>query len=98
MANVAFRADVELGLRPTQNSNGVEPSPTLPSTLLSPGVWSLDKFVDLIKSASNSSTMIGQLLVRRVELRKSKRLPFRHEYVLVFVESEGRIYVIRLDR
>lgn len=86
-------SDLELGLRPF---------PNLPSghsaDLLAPGVaLSLQDFAHRLKSGSSSST-IGQLEIQRVELRKSRRLPFRHEYVLVFVEIQECMHVIRLDR
>ncbi|CAE6470318.1 unnamed protein product, partial [Rhizoctonia solani] len=57
----------------------------------------LEEFVKTLKLEDSSRT-IGKLVVSRFQLRKSKRLPFRHEYVLLFVQSDGVEYIIRVDR
>lgn len=69
-----------------------------PPILIAPGVsLSLEEFITRVKKGG-TCTAVGQLVIQRVQLRKSKREPFRHEYVLVYVESHGSTYVIRLDR
>ncbi|QRW23343.1 hypothetical protein RhiXN_08379 [Rhizoctonia solani] len=66
--------------------------------LLSAGTTlELKDFIRDLKLTTNSST-VGKLIISRFQLRKSKRLPFRHEYVVLFVESKGVEYIIRIDR
>ncbi|CAE6456650.1 unnamed protein product [Rhizoctonia solani] len=70
----------------------------IPIDIISPGTsLTLGAFIEALKLQANSSS-IGKIVVSRFQLRKSKRLPFRHEYVLFFIESGGNNYVIRVDR
>lgn len=41
---------------------------------------------------------IASLPIDKVQFRQCKRLPFRHEYVVLYVHQDGINWVIRLER
>ncbi|CAE6406777.1 unnamed protein product [Rhizoctonia solani] len=83
--------DIEQGL-------GVHSPNQTPVAIMTAGTaLTLETFIETLRLEASSSA-VGELVVSRFQLRKSKRLPFRHEYVILFVQSEGVDYIIRVDR
>ncbi|KAH7345633.1 hypothetical protein B0J17DRAFT_728836 [Rhizoctonia solani] len=81
-----------------EQSPGVDPPNHSLNNIITAGKsLTLDAFIRALKLEASSSTT-GELVIARFQLRKSKRLPFRHEYVLLFLESRGVDYIIRVDR